>query len=83
MEPALKGTWQWDSDRSLRFQPAEDWPIGTRFNVSLAQHGFAAPHVHLKDYGFSFDSPYSPQSSATLNFTRIRWWPPTRRSSSR
>ena len=57
MEPALKGTWHWDSDRLLRFQPAEDWPIGTRFNVSLAERGFVAPHVHLKDYGFSFDSP--------------------------
>ena len=58
MEPALKGTWHWDSDRLLRFQPAEDWPIGARFNVSLAKRGFVAPHVHLKDYGFSFDSPY-------------------------
>ncbi|MDB6007791.1 MAG: hypothetical protein JWL65_41 [Gammaproteobacteria bacterium] len=58
MEPALKGTWHWDSDRLLRFQPAEDWPIGTRFNVTLAEHGFVASHVRLKDYGFTFDSPY-------------------------
>jgi hypothetical protein len=57
MEPALKGTWHWDTDRSLRFQPTEDWPIGTRFSVSLARHGFVAPHVRLKDYGFTFDSP--------------------------
>src|SRR5512139_4339542 len=31
MTPVLKGTWHWDTDRALRFQPAEDWPIGARF----------------------------------------------------
>ena len=57
IEPAVKGTWHWDNDRVLRFQPAADWPIGTRFNVSLAHRGFVASHVHLKDYGFTFNSP--------------------------
>ncbi|HEY0342362.1 MAG TPA: MG2 domain-containing protein, partial [Steroidobacteraceae bacterium] len=57
MQPALKGTWQWDTDRVLRFQPAEDWPIGTRFAVTLAHHGFVATHVRLKDYDFGFNSP--------------------------
>jgi uncharacterized protein YfaS (alpha-2-macroglobulin family) len=57
VNPALKGTWHWDSDRQLRFQPAEDWPIGTHFKVTLAKRDFVAPHVHLAAYDFSFDSP--------------------------
>jgi hypothetical protein len=68
MDPALKGTWHWDNDRQLRFQPAEDWPIGTRFKVTLAKRGFAAPHVHLAAYDFGFDSP---DFAATLGNTEF------------
>jgi alpha-2-macroglobulin len=74
LEPTVKGTWRWDDDRQLRFQPAEDWPIGTRFRVTLAKRDFVAPHVHLEEYDFNFQSPA---------FTRTRWWPAIRKSSSR
>ena len=57
MEPAIKGTWHWDDDRTLRFQPAEDWPIAARFQVSLSKHDLVAPHVHLNDYQFTFNTP--------------------------
>ncbi len=57
MNPAMKGTWHWDSDRLLRFQPAEDWPIGAHFKVTLAKRGLVASHVHLRDTDFAFDSP--------------------------
>jgi uncharacterized protein YfaS (alpha-2-macroglobulin family) len=57
MNPTVKGTWHWDNDRVLRFQPAEDWPIGAHFKVTLEEHGFVAPHVHLDKYDFTFDSP--------------------------
>ena len=53
MSPAVKGTWHWDSDRQLRFQPAEDWPIGTHYNVALAKRALVAPHVHLDKYDFA------------------------------
>ena len=56
MEPAIKGIWHWDNDRTLHFQPAEDWPIAAHFQVTLAKSGLVAPHVHLKDYGFTFNS---------------------------
>lgn len=57
MEPTVKGTWHWDTDQRLRFQPAEDWPIGTRFSVALAKRDFVAPHIRLDKYEFNFKSP--------------------------
>ena len=57
MEPTVKGTWHWDNDRQLRFQPAEDWPIGAQFSVALAKREFVAPHVRLDKYEFNFKSP--------------------------
>ena len=57
MSPLMKGTWRWDNDRVLRFQPAEDWPVGTRFNVTLARRGLVAGHVQLDNYDFPFNTP--------------------------
>jgi alpha-2-macroglobulin len=57
INPTVKGTWHWDSDRLLRFQPAEDWPIGAHYTVTLAKRDLVAPHVHLDKYDFDFDSP--------------------------
>lgn len=56
LSPSLKGTWHWDNDRTLRFQPAEDWPVGSRFTVTLARKGLVAPQVLLDKYGFDFHS---------------------------
>ena len=37
ISPQLAGQWTWDDDKVLRFQPASDWPIGQRFEVSLSR----------------------------------------------
>ena len=57
MSPAMKGTWHWDNDRTLRFQPAEDWPIAAHFEVDLKRHGLVAAHVHLINYELTFNTP--------------------------
>jgi uncharacterized protein YfaS (alpha-2-macroglobulin family) len=57
ISPAVAGQWFWDDDRTLRFQPAADWPIGQRYKVELSRKHFAAAHVTLKDYQFEFESP--------------------------
>ena len=57
MAPATKGIWHWDDDRTLRFQPAQDWPIGTAIHVNFARHGFVPSHVRLEQYEFQFQSP--------------------------
>jgi alpha-2-macroglobulin len=67
MSPQVAGQWTWDDDKLLRFQPASDWPIGQRFEVSLSKT-FAAGHVHLRDYRFEFDSPAFVAKVATTEF---------------
>lgn len=57
ISPAVAGQWFWDDDRTLRFQPAADWPIGQRYKVELSRKNFAAGHVTLKDYRFEFETP--------------------------
>jgi alpha-2-macroglobulin len=68
MSPQLAGQWTWDDDKVLRFQPASDWPVGQRFEVSLSRKTFAAPHVHLRNYQFEFDSPGFVAKVATTEF---------------
>ena len=57
MRPQMRGKWSWVNDQTLRFEPAEDWPIGGKFNVKFARRGFAAKPVLLKDYSFDFQTP--------------------------
>ena len=68
MEPAIKGLWHWDDDHTLSFQPAEDWPIAARFQVSVSRHDLLASHVHLNDYRFTFNTP---EFQATLGETEF------------
>ncbi|HEX2492236.1 MAG TPA: MG2 domain-containing protein, partial [Steroidobacter sp.] len=53
MKPLLRGAWIWDDDRTLRFQPQDDWPIGETYSVELHK-GAVASHVRLEAYEFDF-----------------------------
>ena len=57
LRPEVRGEWRWLDDKTLRFQPAEDWPIGREFNVKFARRKLAADSVLLKDYDFIFQTP--------------------------
>ena len=35
LRPAHEGNWSWDDDRTLRFTPANDWPIGKEYEVRI------------------------------------------------
>jgi alpha-2-macroglobulin len=56
LKPAIVGTWTWVDDRTLRFQPKDDWPVGAEFTVRFAKAGFAATGVRFEDYAFDFSS---------------------------
>lgn len=66
MRPAFAGQWTWDDDKTLRFQPAQDWPVGLEYTVDLDRRRFAAEHVRLQRNDFEFSSPaFAATISAT------------------
>ncbi|HEV7778594.1 MAG TPA: alpha-2-macroglobulin [Luteibacter sp.] len=56
MQPKLAGQWSWDDDRTLRFVPAEDWPVGQHYEVRFDKTKVFAPHVLMEDDHFDFDT---------------------------
>ncbi len=48
ISPAVAGQWFWDDDKTLRFQPAADWPIGQQYKVELSRKNFAADARHAQ-----------------------------------
>lgn len=68
ISPAVAGQWSWDDDRTLRFQPASDWPIGQQYHVELSKQSFAASHVTLKEYEFTFQTPAFAAKLANTEF---------------
>ncbi len=66
LSPRFAGQWHWDDDRTLRFQPAADWPIAERFKIDFARKGFTAPQVRLQDYGLEFrTAPFEARIAET------------------
>ncbi|MDB6062843.1 MAG: alpha-2-macroglobulin family protein [Verrucomicrobiaceae bacterium] len=56
MSPNIAGSWRWEDDKKLVFQPANDWPVGASFTVDFDKKKFFAPQVRLDTYDFSFQS---------------------------
>ncbi len=56
LAPEHPGKWIWKDDRTLRFTPSEDWPIGKKFSVSFEKALFK-PEVKLKEYDAKFHTP--------------------------
>jgi hypothetical protein len=56
IDPALKGIWTWVDDRTLRFMPTTDWPVGAQVSVQFDVKAFA-PHVLMADDHLSFAVP--------------------------
>jgi uncharacterized protein YfaS (alpha-2-macroglobulin family) len=54
LEP-LKGEWTWVDDKTLRFTPANDWPVGAHLKVTINAKTALAPDVLLADDELSFD----------------------------
>lgn len=68
MSPALAGTWSWVDDKTLRFAPAEDWPIGASIKLDFARRGFTADHIRLTDYALQFRTPAFEAKVAATEF---------------
>jgi alpha-2-macroglobulin len=68
LKPALSGTWTWDDDKTLRFQPEQDWPVGQSYTVDFARKGFVANHIRLQQYELEFKAPGFVARIATTEF---------------
>ena len=69
MDPALKGNWKWVDDRTLRFTPAPDWPIGAHVEVQFDLAQAFAPHVLMADDHCAFDvAPFSVTARESAEF---------------
>jgi uncharacterized protein YfaS (alpha-2-macroglobulin family) len=55
MTPFQAGDWTWTNENTLRFEPAEDWPAGEKFNVRLPSELFAS-YVKLNDTSVDFQT---------------------------
>jgi uncharacterized protein YfaS (alpha-2-macroglobulin family) len=53
LEPAMPGEWRFEDDRSLIFRPAQDWPVGQEFHVTLDRTLFP-DHVRLETRELTF-----------------------------
>ena len=56
MRPATKGQWTWVDDRTLRFTPAADWPVGQHYKVRFDVRRAFAPQVRMAGDEFTFDT---------------------------
>ncbi|MEO8152591.1 MAG: alpha-2-macroglobulin [Rhizobacter sp.] len=53
--PAIEGSWKWQDDRHLAFEPKSEWPVGVDFKATMARELFA-PQMQLQTYDFGFSS---------------------------
>jgi alpha-2-macroglobulin len=56
MAPKIPGQWNWEDDRTLRFVPTEEWPVGKHVEVNFDKTKVFAAHVLMADDHFSFDT---------------------------
>jgi uncharacterized protein YfaS (alpha-2-macroglobulin family) len=65
--PQIRGEWRWDDDKTLRFTPHEDWPVGTEYRVALPKRALAG-HVRLKERELKFMAPTFEARIAATEF---------------
>ena len=56
LEPALPGRWTWVKANRLEFQPAQDWPVGQRYTVRVADDALA-PNIEMEQRKYEFVAP--------------------------
>lgn len=57
LDPDLKGQWKCIDDRTLRFTPAQDWPVGAHVELRFDADKLFAKHVYVADDHGAFDMP--------------------------
>ncbi len=64
LEPALAGSWTWEDDQTIRFEPSGDWPVGRHYTVNLDPAQTVAASVILAPFDLQFDTaPFSARAT--------------------
>ncbi len=56
LSPEMPGTWRWNGERELYFEPADDWPAGQRYRVDY-DPGIFAPGLEFERLDAEFTTP--------------------------
>lgn len=56
VSPAIDGQWRWSSSRLLVFEPAGDWPVGQKYDVTMQPERLLAPGVLLSSAQGTFET---------------------------
>ena len=76
--PQIEGKWEWDSDTSLVFYPAEEWQANTKYAVEFGENALPALTVITKPVTFttqallpeiSGDFKFDPEHIETMMIT--------------
>ncbi len=56
LSPPIAGQWVWQTDKTLQFTPAGDWPVGQKFHLKLNPKTALTAGVLLEQTEFTFDT---------------------------
>jgi uncharacterized protein YfaS (alpha-2-macroglobulin family) len=56
LSPAYAGTWTWADERTLRFDPKQDWPVGQKFAARIDRKKLLRENVALESDVIEFSS---------------------------
>ena len=67
IEPPVEGSWHWNDDRQLTFDPRKDWPAGQKYRIKLDRSLFPS-HVLLERYEIETTTPAFVATMPKLEF---------------
>jgi alpha-2-macroglobulin len=67
LSPALPGQWHWQGDRTLVFEPQQDWPAGTEFTLTFDKTLFVE-EARFKRLSYPFVTPAFTVTLGELEF---------------
>jgi hypothetical protein len=68
LEPTMPGTWRWDNDRTLRFTPTQDWPIGQQYKILMDRKKLFSAGTLLLVYTPTFSTAEFTAKIASTEF---------------
>jgi uncharacterized repeat protein (TIGR01451 family) len=68
LSPAIAGQWIWNTDKTLQFNPAGDWPVGQKFELKIHPREALTDGVLLAQTTFDFTTAALSASIQSAQF---------------